>query len=661
MALPGTIQAENFDNGGADVAYHDTTAGNSGGAYRTTSVDVDIETTTDAGGGYNVGYVSGGEWLKYTVNVATTGNYTIEVRVASPGTGGTFHIEANGVDKTGLLSVPATGAWQTWTTIRRTGVALAAGAQVLRVVMDTGASGGGAVGNFNWIRVTAETTGGSSTPYTGTPVALPGTIQAENFDNGGADVAYHDTTAGNSGGAYRATGVDVDIETTTDAGGGYNVGYVSGGEWLKYTVNVAATGNYTIEVRVASPGTGGTFHIEANGVDKTGLLSVPATGAWQTWTTIRRTGVALAAGAQVLRLVMDAGASGGGAVGNFNWIRVTAEATGGSSTPYTGTPVVLPGTIQAENFDSGGAQVAYHDTTAGNSGGAYRTTGVDVDIEATTDGGPGYNLGWVTAGEWLKYTVNVATAGNYTIEVRVASPGTGGSFHMEANGVDKTGALSVPATGGWQTWTTIRRTGVALAAGPQVLRVVMDAGSSGGGSVGNFNWIRCVAEATGGSSTPYTGTPVTLPGTIQAEDFDNGGAEVAYHDTTAGNGGGAYRPSGVDVDIQATADASGAFNVGWVSAGEWLKYTVSVAAAGTYTIEVRVASPGTGGNFHIEADGVNVTGPLSVPATGDWQTWTTLSRAGVTLAAGTQVLRVVMDAGPSGGGAVGNFNWIRVF
>ena len=232
---------------------------------------------------------------------------------------------------------------------------------------------------------------------------------------------------------------------------------------------------------------------------------------------------------------------------------------------------------------------------------------------------------------------------------------------MEANGVDKTGAVVGAGHGRLADVDDDRADGRCAGGRPQVLRVVMDAAPSGGGSVGNFNWIRCVAEATGGSSTPYTGTPVTLPGTIQAEDFDNGGAEVAYHDTTAGNGGGAYRPSGVDVDIQATADASGAFNVGWVSAGEWLKYTVSVAAAGTYTIEVRVASPGTGGNFHIEADGVNVTGPLSVPATGDWQTWTTLSRAGVTLAAGTQVLRVVMDAGPSGGGAVGNFNWIRVF
>ena len=64
LQLPGTIQAEDFDRGAADVAYSDTTGGNAGGAYRSTNVD--IEKTTDAGGGFNLGWVDAGEWLKYT-------------------------------------------------------------------------------------------------------------------------------------------------------------------------------------------------------------------------------------------------------------------------------------------------------------------------------------------------------------------------------------------------------------------------------------------------------------------------------------------------------------------------------------------------------------------------------------------------------------------
>jgi hypothetical protein len=156
------------------------------------------------------------------------------------------------------------------------------------------------------------------------------------------------------------------------------------------------------------------------------------------------------------------------------------------STPYSGTPIAVPGPIQAEHYDKGGEGIAYHDTTAGNAGGAFRANG--VDIQGTMDTGGGYNIAWVKAGEWLRYTVNVTSAGTYALDVRVASSGAGGTFHIEVNGVDKTGPIVVPNTGAWQTWQTVTKSGIALAAGEQVMRVVMDT-NGGGGSVGNFNWI----------------------------------------------------------------------------------------------------------------------------------------------------------------------------
>jgi len=317
-------------------------------------------------------------------------------------------------------------------------------------------------------------------PFGGTIPVLPSaTIQFEDFDAGGAGVAYGDASPGNIGGAYRPT--DVDIQPTTDAGGGYNVGWVSAGEWLNYTVSVAAAGTYDLEVRVASDGTGGTFHIEVDGVDKTGRLTIPNSRGWQAWTTIRKSGVTLTAGTQVWRVVMDT--IGTTSVGNFNYFKVTPPVP---STPYGGTATVLPGTIQAENFDDGGAGRAYADASAGNAGGRYRAT--DVDIESTNDGGSGYDVGWVSAGEWLNYTVDVISAGNYDLDVRVASAGAGGTFHIEVNGVNKTGPLTVPNTGGWQTWTTIRCPTIALSAGPQVWRLVMDSNGSTK-AVGNFNYI----------------------------------------------------------------------------------------------------------------------------------------------------------------------------
>ena len=321
--LPGVLQAEHFDEGGNGVAYADTTPGNAGGELR--AADVDVESTADAGGGYDVGWVRAGEWLSYTVNVATSGSYTLEFRVASPGDGATFHLEVDGVNTTGTLPVPTTGGWQNWATVTKTNVSLKAGQQRWRVVFDTGTSGGGSVGNFNYLRVSAAGggSGASSSPFGGAVRSLPGTLQAEDFDEGGPGVAYVDNSGGNDGGEYRST--DVDLAAAWDTGGGFCVGWTESGESLKYSVIVGASSLYDIEIRVASSGPGGTFHIESQGVDITGPLTVPDTGDWQAWTTLRRTAVSLQAGAQVLRVVMD-GTGPSGAVGNFNWIRVSPAA-----------------------------------------------------------------------------------------------------------------------------------------------------------------------------------------------------------------------------------------------------------------------------------------------------------------------------------------------
>jgi len=111
-----------------------------------------------------------------------------------------------------------------------------------------------------------------------------------------------------------------------------------------------------------------------------------------------------------------------------------------------------------------------------------------VDVQPTTDTGGGYDVGWTKAGEWLAYTVNVTTADRYTLAVRVASNGAGGTFHVESEGIDKTGPVIIPNTGGWQTWRTVT-VPVTLAAGPQLLRLAFDAAGSSG-FCGNVNWLK---------------------------------------------------------------------------------------------------------------------------------------------------------------------------
>ena len=155
----------------------------------------------------------------------------------------------------------------------------------------------------------------------------------------------------------------------------------------------------------------------------------------------------------------------------------------------------------------------------------------------------------------------------------------------------------------------------------------------------------------------YDDGPARSEVLVQVEDFNNGGQGVSYYDLSAGNDGGAFRNS--DVDVEASSDAGGGYNIGWTGAGEWLSYTVSVPVAGTYALETRVAALGSGGIFHIEIDGVDRTGPIYVPDTGGWQVWTTVRHPGVTLAAGVQTWRLVIDTQNPDTGAAGNYNWIR--
>src|SRR5579884_1755377 len=227
-AIPGTVQAENYDTGGQGVAYNVTSVNGTANNYR--SDGVDLEATTDTGGGYDLGWTAKGQWFKYTVNVATAGTYIVTFRVAAiNAVTDAFHIaNSSGTNLTGNVNVPATGAWQSWTNVM-VSVSLPAGQQTLTFDQDNPGW------NLNYFSV--STSGG---PYGGTPWAVPGTVQAENYDLGGQGIGFSVKSVNGSANNYRSDGVD--LETTTDTGGGYDIGWTSSGQWFKYTVNAASAG-----------------------------------------------------------------------------------------------------------------------------------------------------------------------------------------------------------------------------------------------------------------------------------------------------------------------------------------------------------------------------------------------------------------------------------
>jgi beta-glucanase (GH16 family) len=115
---------------------------------------VQTEPTSDTGGGSNVGWIDTGDWMAYNgITIPSTGSYLVEYRVASPG-GGRLSLDLNGgAIVLGSLAVPATGGWQSWTTISHT-VSINAGTYNFGIYAQTGGW------NINWWRITRVNSAG---------------------------------------------------------------------------------------------------------------------------------------------------------------------------------------------------------------------------------------------------------------------------------------------------------------------------------------------------------------------------------------------------------------------------------------------------------------------------------------------------------------------
>ncbi|WP_075343239.1 carbohydrate-binding protein [Tenacibaculum agarivorans] len=159
----------------------------------------------------------------------------------------------------------------------------------------------------DWIRVYkpknnsggGDNDGGNNGGGNNNTASIPGTIQAENYNNMNG----------------------VRTENTSDAGGGQNVGYIDNGDWMDYNVNVATAGTYTVNFRVAARTNNILFNVRSGNSVLTSVNS-SATGGWQNWKTVSAT-VNLPAGSQTLRVQ----ATGGG--WNINWMQFVGGGNSG--------------------------------------------------------------------------------------------------------------------------------------------------------------------------------------------------------------------------------------------------------------------------------------------------------------------------------------------
>lgn len=171
--------------------------------------------------------------------------------------------------------------------------------------------------------------------------AIPGVIEAENFDIGGEGLAYHDADVGNQGGVYRE---DEDVDIVGDSIKGYGVGYTEADEWLEYTVNLASAGTYYFRAAISSGAENSSFRLFLDGKAITDTLVVPQGKDWDTYVALDGKTAELSAGKHVLKIAIT------GNYVNLDRIEFSEKpvsVTGGIS----GTPAAIEQTYRIYNIN----------------------------------------------------------------------------------------------------------------------------------------------------------------------------------------------------------------------------------------------------------------------------------------------------------------------
>lgn len=460
-------------------------------------------------------------------------------------------------------------------------------------------------------------------PYGGTVANIPGKIEAERYDLGGQGVSFNDLTTGNSGNAFRAD--NVDIEATTDVGGGYNVGWVSAGEWLEYAVNVTAAGSYNLEVRVASINSGRTFHVEMDGANISGTIAVPNTGGWQAWQSVTISNINLTAGQKVMRVVMD------GADFNLNYITFSAVIantppavsitspsnnaafTAPASITINATASDADGTISSVQFYNGTALLGsdasspYSFTWTNVAAGSYSVTARATD-----------NSGATTTSSAVSIMVNNAPL-NQAPAVSISSPSNNATFTAPAS-------ITINATA-----------------------------SDADGTLSNVQFYNGSTLLGSDATSPYSFTWSNIASgtySITARATDNSGAVSTSSAITVTVN--AVTPGGVTIQAETACSVDGTLNETYNSGYHGTGYSNTTDAIGasitlavnsqtsqTTSLDIRYAhATSAGRSMSLKVNGVVQVSTIPFPSTGSGTTWVIVN-VPITLSSGANTVQLV--------------------
>ncbi|HTB99596.1 MAG TPA: carbohydrate-binding protein, partial [Ferruginibacter sp.] len=655
--IPGTVQAENYDNGGQGVAYNDSDPTNDGGQYRTTE-GVDIEASTDIGGGYDVGWTVAGEWEKYTVNVTASGTYNVGFRTASTSSSGIIRLEVDGIDVTGPVSLPNTSDYQDWVTTTVSNINLTAGIHTIRLFIIAGGF------NLNYFTVTA-------------PPAGPGYLYAS-----GKNIV-------NNNGNFVIKAINIGDFMIQE---GYMMN-MTGAQYIYKQKITAMIGAAACDQFYANYYQNFITKADIDSISKMGFNSIRLPLDYELFTPLGQPTVFLTQGftivdsivswckADNIYVILDLHAAPGGQntgdISNYNpsqpslWESTAnqnqtvalwaALAQRYANEPYVGgydlineTDWTLPGNtllmqlmqnittairqvdnnhilfIEGNNYanDYTGLtpkwdnNMAYsfhkywNDNLASTLSFALSVRdGQDVPIWMGEFGENSNN--WIADAETLVNQYNIGWA--IWPYKKMSSVSSVSTFQQPAN---------------WTTFANYVNGGAmpSAAAGQAILNELLEDVKVANCTTNN-GYLYALFKQPGNTNTvPYNNTAVSLPGKITAANYDEGKNGYAYNDSlyqdtqygstvgssTSWNNGWYYRNDGVDLQYS-TAENSP--TVGWTETNDWMQYTVNIATAGSYNVIVRAASGAAGGKLSISSDGTTLISNATISATGGWDTW----------------------------------------
>ncbi len=377
----------------------------------------------------------------------------------------------------------------------------------------------------------------------------------------------------------------IETEACNDEGGGRMVSDIDSRDWIKMFGVDFGNGASAFEARVASP-LGGTIEVRLDSVNGTTVarLNVPATGGYDSWQTVN-TDVSGATGVHDVYFVFTLGGF------HFNWWKFTGGEISGMAPGKMTKTISIRSHANNKYLTASASQLIASSDAVGineryrledNEDGSYSIFSLGQNKYISNASGiQAIKTGIDGIAE--KFILLQTPDGSYCFfsmsdSSYVVAPGNGSS------------ALTSGITHPWKDPDR------------EISRFFLD-------------YLDEPSEkpVCTGSSMPYKVN--TIPGIIEAENFNYSCVEEGYKDNDATNVSRAYRPD-EGVDIVATKDGSGAYDVSFIATGEWLNYTVNVNESGYFEFSFRFASTVDDNFFHLEIDELDISGPIKVDKTG---------------------------------------------